>query len=193
MELFGRATAEASVRTPFIFKSTAGARLFGGGYLASSDPPLQRRIMVSGADPYETFTNPLLRSRGALFVGPDFHYHAPGNANLRGFSPELGGRWAVAANFEATKPLGLPERAALALFADAGLVDSQAVPSSSAGKSFTTLYDAGVGLVTRHRINDLEWTMRFEMPLLVNRWDRAAMGTGDRFAFRWQFSLEPSF
>ena len=139
--------------------------------------------MVSGADPYETFTNPLLRSGGALFVRPDFHYHAPGNANLRGFGPDLGGRWAVAANLEATKPLGLPERAALELFFDVGLVDALA----------TTLYDGGVGLVTRHRINELEWTMRFEMPLLVSHQDRAAMGTTERLAFRWQLSLEPTF
>lgn len=192
LELFGRATVEGSVRTPFILKSTAGVRVFGGGYLASSDPPLQRRIMVSGADPYETFTNPLLRSRGALFVRPDFHYHAPGNANLRGFRPDLGGRWAVAANLEAAKTLGLPERAALELFFDAGVVDAQAVPSST-GTSSTMLYDGGVGLVTRHRINELERTMRFEMPLLVSHQDRATMGTTERFAFRWQFGLEPSF
>jgi hypothetical protein len=193
LEPFGRATAEVSVRTPFILKSTAGVRLFGGGYLAANDAPLQRRIMVSGADPYETFTNPLLRSRGALFVRPDFHYHAPGNANLRGFSPALGGRWAVSANLEATKPLGLPEHAALELFFDGGIVDPQAVPASSAGKSYTPLYDGGVGLVTRHKINELAWTMRFELPFLVNRWDYAAAGTNERFAFRWQLSLEPSF
>jgi hypothetical protein len=193
MEGFGRATAEVSVRTPFILKSRAGVRLFGGGYLAANDPPLQRRIMIAGADPYETFTNPLLRSRGALFVRPDFHYHAPGNANLRAFGPALGGRWAVAANVEATRELGLPEHAALELFFDAGMVDPQAVASSTAGKSYTTLYDGGVGLVTRHHINDLAWTMRFEVPFLVNRWDHAAADTTERFAFRWQISLEPSF
>ncbi len=192
IEGFGRATAEVSVRTPFILKSRAGVRLFGGGYLAANDPPLQRRIMLAGADPYETFTNPLLRSRGALFVRPDFHYHAAGNANLRAFNPELGGRWAVATNLEATRELGLPEHATLELFFDAGVVDNQAVPSS-AGKSYTPLYDGGVGLVTRHHINDLAWTMRFEVPFLVNRWDHAADGTNARFAFRWQLSLEPSF
>jgi hypothetical protein len=48
----------------FLLQSTAGVRLFGGGYLAANDPPLQRRIMLAGADPYQTFTNPLLlRSR----------------------------------------------------------------------------------------------------------------------------------
>jgi hypothetical protein len=193
VEGFARATAEVSVRTPFILKSRAGVRLFAGGYLAPNDPPLQRRIMVAGADPYETFTNPLLRSKGALFVRPDFHYHAPGDANLRGFSPNLGGRWALAANLETTRQLGLPEHAELELFLDAGLVDPQAVPASSAGKSYTTLYDGGVGLVTHHKINDLGWTMRFEIPFVVNRWDHAAAGTVDRYAFRWQLSLEPSF
>jgi len=44
--------------------------------------------MVAGADPYTTFANPLLRSRGALFVRPDFHYQAPGDANLRAFRPD---------------------------------------------------------------------------------------------------------
>jgi hypothetical protein len=163
--------------------------------------------MLAGADPYETFTNPLLRSRGALFVRPDFNYQAPGDANLRGFRPDLGGRWAVALNMEGTKTLfrrasndenpagasGLFNQVALEAFADAGVVDPRAVPPSTAGKSYTTLYDAGVGLVTRHRINELAWTMRFEMPFVVNRWNYAADGTDKRVAFRWLISLEPSF
>jgi hypothetical protein len=59
------------------------------------------------------------------------------------------------------------------------------------------LYDGGVGVVTRQRVRDLAWTMRFELPLVVNRWDYAADSTGPgggaRLAFRWQVSLEPSF
>ena len=197
---FGRVTAEASVRTPFILKTTLGVRLFGGSYMAANVPPLQRRIMLAGADAYETFSNPLLRSRGALFVRPDFHYHAPGDANLRGFRPDLGGRWAVAVNIEARKRLyrrpsgtGLLAQAAFEAFADAGIVDPRAVPPATAGQSYTTLYDGGVGLVTRHQINDLGWTMRLETPLLVNRWDYGASGTDKRVAFRWVLSLEPSF
>jgi hypothetical protein len=186
---------------PFIFKTTFGARAFAGGYIAQNAPPLQRRVMVSGADPYETFTNPLLRSRGALLVRPDFHYHAPGDANLRGFRPDLGGRWAVALNMEGTKSIfrrrqGFLRDVSLEAFADAGVVDSQAVPSATSS-SYTTLYDGGLGIITRHRINDLSWTMRFEMPLVVNRWDYAAdiheATTDGRLHFRWQISLEPSF
>ncbi|HET9387020.1 MAG TPA: M1 family metallopeptidase, partial [Gemmatimonadales bacterium] len=201
IEPFLRPTGEVSLRTPFIWKTTFGARLFAGGYIAQNAPPLQRRVMISGADPYETFTNPLLRSRGALFVRPDFHYHSPGDANLRGFRPDLGGRWAVALNVEGTKsifrrPEGFLRDVSLAAFADAGIVDSLAVRSAD-GESYTTLYDGGLGLITQHRINDLSWTMRFEMPLVVNRWDFAAdvgeAATDGRLHFRWQISLEPSF
>jgi len=194
IEGFARATGEVSLRTPFL-----GVRLFGGSYLSQNVPVLQRRIMLAGADPYETFTNPLLRSRGALFVRPDFHYQVPGDANLRAFRPDLGGRWAVALNVEGTKTLfrrasnaGLLNHVALEAFLDAGLVDTLAVPALG-GQSYTTLYDGGVGLVTRHRINELAWTMRFEVPFVVNRWDYAADGTSKRIAFRWLMSLEPSF
>ena len=194
IEAFGRPTGELSLRTPVL-----GVRLFFGAYYADTNfaTPLQRRIMVAGADPYTTFTNPLLRSRGALFVRPDFHYQAPGGPNLRAFRPDLGGRWALSLNLEGTKTVyrrddGLLTRVTFESFADAGLVDTLAVPASG-NHSQTTLYDAGVGLVTRHRINDLAWTMRFEVPLIVNRWDYAADGTDKRVRFRWQVSLEPSF
>jgi len=194
-EAFGRFAGEASVRTP-----SWGARLFAGAYLGSSDPVRQRRISIAGADPYETFTNPLLRSRGALLVRPDFHYQAPGGANLRGFRPDLGGRWAVAVNLEATpwvlrRDQGILRGLGLEAFGDAGVVDTTALPSSPPGQWYTTLYDIGVGLMTRHQVKELAWTMRLEVPLAVNRWDDARDFTaGDkRFAFRWQVSVGTSF
>src|SRR5438093_107314 len=104
---FARATGEASVRTPFWLGARLGLRLFAGGYWSGSDPLKQRRIMVAGADPYETFTNPLLLSAGALRVRPDFHYQAPGDANLRAFGPDLGCRWAVSVNLECTNRVHL--------------------------------------------------------------------------------------
>jgi hypothetical protein len=41
----------------------------------------------------------------------------------------------------------------------------------------------------------MEWTMRFELPLAVNRWDVAAdyPANSTRFALRWLVSLAPSF
>jgi hypothetical protein len=200
VEGFLRGTAEFSARRPFVGGTRLGVRVFAGGYLAHSPPPLQRRIYLAGADPYETFTNPLLRSRGALFVRPDFHYHAPGDANLRGFAPELGGRWVLSANMELSRSLlsrrrGVVRSIALEAFGDAGVVDSAAVPSATGRRTATTLWDAGVGLVSTHQVGDLGWTMRFELPLFVNRWEFAAdRDAGDRrSAFRWLFSLAPSF
>jgi hypothetical protein len=199
VEGFLRPTGEASVRRQFAFGTTLGARVFGSAYLAHSPPPLERRIMVSGADPYETFTNPMLRTRGALFVRPDFHYQAPGDANLRGFDPALGGRWAVAVNLEWTKPIvtreqGFVRSVAIETFGDGALVDSLAVPTTSGG-SATALGDAGVGLVTAHQVGDLSWTMRFELPLVVSKPTLAAdRHAGDgTVAFRWLVSLAPSF
>src|SRR5207244_5444439 len=118
-------------------------------------PISQRRIPIAGADPYETFTDPLLRSRGALFVRPDFFYHAPGNGNLRGFRSDLGGRWAVTANVELTRSVwrrdgGILRDVAVMGFVDGGLVDTLAVGPATPGRRYTPLYDGGVGLVTRY-------------------------------------------
>jgi len=200
VEGFGRFTGEASVRAPFPLGTTIGVRLFGGAYAGRSVPVPQRRIPIAGADPYETFTNPLLRSEGALFVRPGFYYHAPGNGNLRAFRSDLGGRWALTANLELARSVwrrdrGILRDVALTGFADGGLVDTLAVPPATPGRWYTPLYDGGVGLVTRHQIRDLGWTMRLELPLVVSRWNYAAdprPGEG-RLAFRWQVSLSPSF
>jgi hypothetical protein len=201
-EPFARVTGELTLQKPFWLKSSLRVRAFAGAYVAENGPPLQRRIPIAGADPYETFTNPLLRSRGALFVREGFHYHAPGNANLRAFRSDLGGRWAVGVNIEGTKPLlparrtGLVRTLALEAFLDLGVVDTDAVPSSPPGQWYTTLYDGGVGLVSRQRIQDLEWLLRLEFPFVVNRSNYAADWSGTtegRFAFRWQISLESSF
>jgi hypothetical protein len=197
---FNRVTGEVSVRTPLARATTFGWRVFGGAYLGPSHPVRQLRVAVAGADPYETFANPFLRSGGALLVRPDFHYHAPGGANLRGFRNDVGGRWAVGVNLELTRALmrrnaGFVREAALEVFVDLGVVDTLAVPSSPPGQWYTTLYDGGFGLVTQHRVRDLAWTMRFEVPIAVNRWNLAADYPADskRFALRWQVSFSPSF
>ena len=197
---FNRTTGEVSVRTPVARGTMFGARVFAGAYLGPSNPIRQLRGAVAGADPYATFANPLLRSRGALLVRPDFHYHAPGGPNLRGLRNDLGGRWAVSVNLElmravARRNAGFLREAALGAFLDLGVADTLVAPSSSPGRWYTTLYDGGVGIVTRHRVKDMEWTMRFELPLAVNRWDVAAHDPANstRFALRWQVSLEPSF
>ena len=197
---FSRVTGEVSVRTPVARATTFGARVFGGAYLGPSTPVRQLRVGVAGADPYQTFANPFLRSRGALLVRPDFYYQAPGGPNLRAFRNDLGGRWAVGVNLELAQAVmrrdaGLVREVALEGFVDLGVVDTLAVPSSPPGQWYTTLYDGGVGIVTRHQLKDLDWTMRFEAPLAVNRWSHAAdyPSSHTRFALRWQVSFSPSF
>jgi hypothetical protein len=197
---FSRLAGEVSVRTPAPHGTVFGARVFAGAYLGSANPVRQLRISIAGADPYETFTNPFLRSRGALLVRPGFYYHAPGGANLRAFENDLGGRWAVGVNLELTRallrrPTGVVREAALEAFVDAGVVDTLAWPSAPPRRWYTTLYDGGLGVMTRHRIRDVAWTMRVETPFVVNRWDAAAdfRRGHERLAFRWQVSFSPSF
>jgi hypothetical protein len=198
VEPYARLTAEGSTRQPFWLGTEIGFRVFGGAYLGSSSPVKQRRIYVGGADPYETFTDPLVRSRGALFVRPDFFFQSPGDANMRAYAPGRGGRWAVSVNGELTRNLlrrraGVLRRLALEGFGDLAVVDTAAVPSAK--KWWTPLYDGGVGVVTEQAVGELGWTMRFEVPIVVNRWNYAAdfPAGSTRFAFRWQVSLSPSF
>ncbi len=196
---FARLTGEGSVRTPFWFGTRLGVRLFGGAYLSASDPVRQRRIMVAGADPYETFTNPLLRSAGALFVRPEFHYQAPGDADARAFRPDLGGRWALAFNAELERSLirrarGIVRTVALEAFFDFAFVDSLASPATG-GHWYMDLHDAGVGIVVRQQTGELRWTLRAEFPIEMSAptlAPDAAPGDG-RIAFRWLVSLAPSF
>jgi len=197
---FARATGEASVRTPVGLGARLGLRVFAGGYFSGSAPLAQRRIMVAGADPYETFTNPLVRSAGALLVRPDFYFQTPGDAGLRAFRPDLGGRWAIAANVELTRSLHRSERAwvrdvALEAFCDVGLVDSLATTPQLSGKPYSDLNDAGVGVVTRQQVHELAWTLRVEFPLEVSGGSLAAdyRPSGSRVAFRWLVALSPSF
>jgi hypothetical protein len=197
---FARVTAEASVRAPAWLGTRVGLRLFGGAYLSTSDPLKQRRIMVAGADPYQTFTNPFVRSAGALFVRPGLYYQAPGDAGLRAFRPTLGGRWALAVNAELTHSLvhrerGVVRNVALEGFFDIGLVDSMATSPQPGGKPYSVLHDSGIGVVTQHQAGDLAWTMRVEFPIEMNAWSLSAADrpTGGRIAFRWVVSLSPTF
>jgi hypothetical protein len=193
---FARLTGEASVRAPFWLGTRVGVRLFGGAYLSGSDPVKQRRIMVAGADPYETFTNPLLRSVGALFVRPDFHYQEPGDADARAFRPDLGGRWAAALNAELERPLfrrtrGLGRAVAPEAFCGVALVEWLATGPSGC----TARNDAGFGIVARQETGDLHWALRAEFPIEMNAWRLAPDygPTDGRIAFRWLVSLAPSF
>ena len=73
-------------------------------------------------------------------------------------------------------------------FADAGVVDTVAVPATKPGRGSTFLYEGGLGLVTRHQLRDLDWTLRFEVPFVVAPFQFAADSVSGkaRLALRWQ-------
>ena len=197
---FARLAGDASMRAPFWLGTSLGLRVFGGAYLSHVNPLAQRRIMVGGADPYQTFTNPLLRSEGALLVRPDFQYHEPGDANVRAFRPDLGGRWALALNAEVSRVLwkhdgGAVRDFSVGGFADVALVDSMATFGNAGGHSYSALHDVGLGIASRQQVGELGWTMRIEFPIEMNMPDLAAddHSPSQHVAFRWLVSLRPSF
>ena len=194
---YARPTGEARVAFPFWLGSRWSVRLYGGAYLSASVPVRQRRIMIAGADPYEVFTNPLLRSAGALLVRPGFYYYSPGGAGLRGFRSDLGGRWAVGVNLDGALPAlrwrsGFLREVALTGFIDAGAVDSLALRSFHTPLPYTLLYDGGLGVATRHALGDYAWRLRLDFPIIVSRpvFSADRVFASGRLAFRWQVSLE---
>jgi hypothetical protein len=176
-----------------------GLRLFGGWYLAADAPLKQRAIPLNGADPYQTFDNPFVRTPGAVFVRPGVFYHSPGNGNLRGYATRLAGRGLAAANVEIEAHLvendsGVFRQAKLVAFGDGAFADSLAV-SATGGNCCSTLADAGVGVRFGLHVGDLDVPLRFEVPFWVSRplfAQDTKQGT-NTFQFRWLFSLEKSF
>ncbi len=169
-------------------------RGIAAGTLGGTAVPLQRRIALSGADPYETFANPFLRSRGALLGRDGVHYQAAGGAGLRGYAAAASATWVVALNAEAG--LRLLERprqrvfsaVTLAAFADVALLDRAALGRGAAA-------DAGLGIRATHQIGPTRFVTRLDLPLLVTRPAAAVAGAaGDgAFKFRWVWSLEEVF
>jgi len=160
------------------------------GATAGGTLPQQRAIFLAGADPYETFTNPFLRSRGALFAG-DAHYQASGGGDLRGFSPELSARWLAGANVEVGRrrvdrpTRRLFNRVTVVAFADGALLDPRVLGRAAAG-------DAGIGLRASHRIGPTSFVTRVDLPLVVSSAGYAVGARpGDgRFKLRAVWSLE---
>ncbi len=163
------------------------------GVTAGGALPHQREIFLAGADPYATFTNPFLRSRGALFGG-DAHYQSPGGGDLRGFNPDLSARWLAAVNVEAGPRLvNRPARRLFSAvsvvgFADGAVLDPHALHRVAAG-------DLGLGLRATHRIGPTSSVTRVDFPLVVSRASYALGGRpGDnRFKLRAVWSLEEAF
>jgi hypothetical protein len=193
-----RGSVEGSARRP-LGSFDFGVRLYAGVASGDQEAAKQRQIYFQGADPLRQLTNPFLRSRGALLVRDDFHYHSPGGAGVRGADPHLSTAAIVALNLELehtvmTRPSGLFHRVALAAFTDL----SHGIGGSSrdfSGGRLRFLGDAGVGIRARHRIGDTEFSTRFDFPLYVSRPELAQdRDPGDsELEFRWTFSFDEAF
>ena len=195
-----RGTFEAIGRRPLGGRWSGGARLFAGVATGNNDAAKQRQIYFQGADPLTQLSNPFLRSRGALLVGEDFHYQAPGGAGVRGIDSRVSTGAIVALNLELTRALltranaKLFNRASLAAFGDlAQAIGGSAQPLT--GDRIRFVADAGVGLRIEHRIRDTRFVTRLDLPVYVSRpelgQDRSA--GDDPFEFRWVFSFQPEF
>jgi hypothetical protein len=167
-----------------------GTRAILAGTIGGTTVPIQRRFFVSGADPYATFDNPFLRSRGALFTGDD-PYQAPGGGDVRGFIPQSAASWLAGLGVEAGPRLvDRPERrlfssVSVVVFADGALLDRAAIGRDAAA-------DAGLGLRATHRIGPTRFVTRLDFPVAVSSPIYAVGGkAGDGvLKVRWVWSLE---
>ena len=160
----------------------------------------QRRIYLSGADPYEQLYDPFTRSRGALLVRPGINYQTPGGAGLRGFDPHLGASQAYALNGEVARTVverrgaKLFNRVSVAAFGDVALANGDL----NAGKVDDRLRvagDAGAGIRIDHQLGDTRFVTRLDVPLYVShaRFAQDQGAGGQRVGLRWMVSLEDAF
>ena len=193
---YGRFTLAATLRGPVGKALTMGVRVYGGAVLTADSVPRQRRIYLAGADPYQRFDSPFLRSRGSILVGEDMYYHAPGGAGVRGLDPELnaphtlGGSLEIEAAPVHGSPGGLISRIAIATFADGALADGDLNP----GGGLVGVGDAGVGIRLDQRLGQTAFQTRVDFPLWVSRPALAQDGKpAGSFGFRWSLSFAPAF
>ncbi|HKV74247.1 MAG TPA: M1 family metallopeptidase [Gemmatimonadales bacterium] len=199
--LYFHGTAELTARRTLGTKFRTNWRAFAG-VSESGDPVVrQRQIFLAGADPYEQFRNPFLRSAGSPLAGEDFHYQTPGGAGVRGLSPlaaatqaySLGGELEWNA-FDQKGKGKLFRRIDLAAFGDAALANGDvAAVQGETGLKFAG--DAGLGVRMAHRIGQTDFVTRFDVPLYVSRPELGVDGAhaGEQIRFRWVFSFEQAW
>jgi hypothetical protein len=157
-------------------------------------------MFAANPDPFGQLNNPFLRSEGALLVGNDMAYHAPGGGDVRGANVNVAAPGLAALNgeleFEARrKPRGkLLNRLAFAAFTDAaqGIGSDDQRPAS---ERLGFLADAGLGVRASHRIGDTPFETRFDFPIYLSdpAFARNDFARDQAFDFRWTFSVQAAF
>lgn len=196
---YGRFTLAATARRNLGTKATFATRLYGGMTTGDDAVVRQRQIYAAGADPLEQFTNPFLRSTGALLVRPDEYYTMPGGGGLRGFDPRLTTVGLVSLSMELERTFVSRPRArffrrvGIAAFGDVGHTIRDGVIRP--GAELRLLGDAGAGIRAEHRLGQTIFTTRVDFPFYVSK----PLVAQDRDpgdvpgGFRWQFSFSPAW
>jgi hypothetical protein len=195
-----RGEIEGTGRTSLARGLELGLRVFAAVAGAQHEAVKQRQVYFQGADPLRQLGNPFLRSRGALLVGDDFRYHAPGGAGVRGADPRLSTASIVALDVELERTLltrresRLFNRIGIAAFGDLSHAIGGAAQASLSDR-IRFLGDAGVGIRADHRIGDTRFVTRIDLPLWFSRPEVAHDRSPDdgELAFRWVFSFQPAF
>jgi hypothetical protein len=195
-----RGTFEGTARKALARGLDFGMRLFAGVAGGENDAVKQRQMYFQGADPLQQLGNPFLRSRGALLVGDDVRYHAPGGAGVRGADPRLSTASIVAVDLELERTVlarprsGLFSRVGVALFGDLSHAIGGAA-QASLNDRIRFLGDAGIGIRADHRIGDTRFVTRIDLPIWFSRPEVAHDRSpgDDELAFRWVFSFQPAF
>ena len=201
---YARLVAEGTARRGLGRRASLSIRGYAGWVESGRHPLKQRQLFVAGADPYEQFSNPFLRSRGALLAGSDVHYQMPGGGGLRGLAPGASATRLLAVNVDAdrtvlrrpdrdtttTRGMRLFREVRLAAFGGAALGNGD-IPRTGASASFVA--DAGIGIKMGHRIGQTSFVTRFDVPFLVTRPRLAVSGTDASFQLRWVVSASATF
>lgn len=193
-----RGSVEGTARRGFKNNTWAlGTRIFAGTAFGEDQAAAkQRQFYVGGSDPLSQLRNPLLRSRGAAFVGQDFNYHAVGGGSVRGTDLRISAKSITAASVDLERVVRsrprakLITRAAIAAFGDAAVAFGDALPLTTDESAFVG--SAGLGVRLHHRLGETPFVTRFDFPFYVSRpeWSQNGKQTSDEFAFRWVFGLE---
>lgn len=182
-----RLTAELLARRTLGPRTELAIRGFAGGVLSRDVPLKQRQLFAAGADSYEQFGNPLIRSRGALLAREGIHFLVPGGGGARGLDPALSATRLAAVNTELSRTVfdrpraRVLRRVRLVVFGDlvAGNGDLPA------GGRAAVIADAGIGVRLAHRIGDTFFASRIDFPLYVSRSGLANRDRDTAFGLRW--------
>ncbi len=193
---YGRLTVEATARR-WLGPTGIALRTYGGWVESGRRPLRQRQLFVAGADPYQQFANPFLRSRGALLAGVDVHYLMPGGGGLRGLAAGTTATGLLAVNGELERSVLSRGRARLfrevrvAAFGDAALGNGDVPRQGSSSASIVA--DAGVGIRIGHCVGQTSFVTSFDFPVAVSRPRLAVDERSQAVAFRWVVSAGSGF